>query len=623
MAEDITIKITAAVENAEAAKSVGDLRKSLKELNSLALQTQGVNDKAFKQIAKAIGDTSDRMDDLRDEFVAFKGSALEKFNSTLNLTKEGFQNLDFDKVGASLKNLGAVIKANPLLILSSVVIELVQSFDKLASMGGFIGEVFTEIGKYVDQAIQTLKDMADQIGLTAFAAEEAAKRIEESNKKIAEDTQRRYDAEIEYAKAAGKETTDIEIKKQEAIIETNKKAIESMILRMYQGKKVTEEDEKRFQELKKSSEDAYKTINTLNIQRNTKEKEANEKAYEENKALRDKRKADLQKELEDEAELRRQLNIAGIAAVNEYNENLKKLSEDRVKRAQQEADEIRKIEEEQLGDVFAATEEAYNKQVALDKKNAEDAAAFKKQRDDFIQQEGLNTALMAADAIISIEQNKNQQLLEQSLTALDQRYFAEDEKLKHKLQAENLTESQFQAEKIKIEQKRRKEEEALKRNAFLKDQRLQITRLIIDGAVAVGKTFAQFGFPAGIVPAAFMAAQTGIQVGLVKSQKPAFATGGLVQGPGTGTSDSIDAKLSDGESVINANSTSMFGPLLSLLNVAGGGKSFTGNKGPGTSGNESDSNPMTKTPIVKAYVTEVDMTRSQDKAKRVDRLSSF
>ena len=55
----------------------------------------------------------------------------------------------------------------------------------------------------------------------------------------------------------------------------------------------------------------------------------------------------------------------------------------------------------------------------------------------------------------------------------------------------------------------------------------------------------------------------------VKSAK--FAQGGYVQGAGTGTSDSIAARLSNGESVINANATAMFSPLLSAFNQLGGG----------------------------------------------------
>lgn len=58
-------------------------------------------------------------------------------------------------------------------------------------------------------------------------------------------------------------------------------------------------------------------------------------------------------------------------------------------------------------------------------------------------------------------------------------------------------------------------------------------------------------------------------IGIVNSAK--FADGGLVEGPGTGTSDSIPAMLSNGESVMTARATSMFAPLLSAINVAGGG----------------------------------------------------
>jgi hypothetical protein len=53
-----------------------------------------------------------------------------------------------------------------------------------------------------------------------------------------------------------------------------------------------------------------------------------------------------------------------------------------------------------------------------------------------------------------------------------------------------------------------------------------------------------------------------------------LARGGFVSGPGSGTSDSIPALLSNGESVINASSTAMFKPLLSTINSIGGGRRF-------------------------------------------------
>lgn len=54
------------------------------------------------------------------------------------------------------------------------------------------------------------------------------------------------------------------------------------------------------------------------------------------------------------------------------------------------------------------------------------------------------------------------------------------------------------------------------------------------------------------------------------------ARGGLVTGPGTSTSDSIDAKLSNGEFVVNAASTKSFLPILNAINESGLKSTSTG-----------------------------------------------
>ena len=58
-----------------------------------------------------------------------------------------------------------------------------------------------------------------------------------------------------------------------------------------------------------------------------------------------------------------------------------------------------------------------------------------------------------------------------------------------------------------------------------------------------------------------------------------FAVGGYVQGAGTGTSDSIPAILSNGESVMTAKATSMFSPILTAFNQLGGGVPIVVNNG--------------------------------------------
>lgn len=52
------------------------------------------------------------------------------------------------------------------------------------------------------------------------------------------------------------------------------------------------------------------------------------------------------------------------------------------------------------------------------------------------------------------------------------------------------------------------------------------------------------------------------------------AQGGLITGQGSGTLDNIPVMVSNGESIINANSTRMFMPVLSAINELGGGRRF-------------------------------------------------
>lgn len=59
-----------------------------------------------------------------------------------------------------------------------------------------------------------------------------------------------------------------------------------------------------------------------------------------------------------------------------------------------------------------------------------------------------------------------------------------------------------------------------------------------------------------------------------KPATPKFSRGGLVAGPGTGTSDSIPARLSNGEAVMTARAVVDWGPVLSMMNVSSGGNAI-------------------------------------------------
>lgn len=83
----------------------------------------------------------------------------------------------------------------------------------------------------------------------------------------------------------------------------------------------------------------------------------------------------------------------------------------------------------------------------------------------------------------------------------------------------------------------------------------------------------------GVASAAGMMALTKAALAGAKAAVKGFSTGGYVQGSGTGTSDSIPARLSNGESVMTAKATSMFSPILSAFNQLGGGVPIVVNNG--------------------------------------------
>lgn len=96
-----------------------------------------------------------------------------------------------------------------------------------------------------------------------------------------------------------------------------------------------------------------------------------------------------------------------------------------------------------------------------------------------------------------------------------------------------------------------------------------------------------------------------------------LAYGGVVKGAGSGRSDLIPAFLSNGESVINAESTSLFKPLLSSINAIGGGRRFA--EGGLAIGGFSQDQALkdlqntltTQTAPIKTYVVSSDMSNQQ------------
>lgn len=114
-------------------------------------------------------------------------------------------------------------------------------------------------------------------------------------------------------------------------------------------------------------------------------------------------------------------------------------------------------------------------------------------------------------------------------------------------------------------------------SAFAKMSKIiTLAQIAIDTGKALSAGIASASsmpFPANLAAiattVATILANVATAISTVKSAK--FATGGKVKGPGTGTSDSIPAMLSNGEFVMTAAATRMFEPLLMTMNNIGRG----------------------------------------------------
>lgn len=79
--------------------------------------------------------------------------------------------------------------------------------------------------------------------------------------------------------------------------------------------------------------------------------------------------------------------------------------------------------------------------------------------------------------------------------------------------------------------------------------------VLLSSQEAIGKAWASAPFPANLPAVATATVETGALAATVQALTPSFATGGLAFGPGTGTSDSFQANLSNGEFIMPQRET--------------------------------------------------------------------
>jgi hypothetical protein len=107
------------------------------------------------------------------------------------------------------------------------------------------------------------------------------------------------------------------------------------------------------------------------------------------------------------------------------------------------------------------------------------------------------------------------------------------------------------------------------------------------------------------------------------SSRPNYGDGGMIEGP-RHAQGGVEINAEGGEAVMTRGAVTMFKPLLSMMNQAGGGTSFT----KGASGQANYDSPNTTGPssdqqIIKTFVVEQDLTSVQHRNARLKDLSTL
>ena len=235
---------------------VGSLKSQLKQLKAAIAEAS--DPAQMDALAKKAGEVSDRIKDANDAVNVFaSGSKFEQISSSFGGIKDSIMSLDFEEaatkaqtfqkvmggigkaeittalkgigktvttLGATFMKLGAQILMNPIFLLVAVITAIVVAIGLFLKKIGVLDQVFKALMTPINILIDAFKELTDWLGLTSYAAEENAEKIGKANEKAIESSKKRvtaigdnYDIEIARAKAAGKDTTQLELDKSKAL----------------------------------------------------------------------------------------------------------------------------------------------------------------------------------------------------------------------------------------------------------------------------------------------------------------------------------------------------------------------------------------------------------------------
>lgn len=273
--ENLDFRINAAIDAGNSAKTLGELKTSLKELRDLAAQAGPENTDQFIKLSTAAGEVNDKIKDVRESVQALSGTPMERLGNSFSRLRQSIFEMDLEKfklsligikdsfialgaqalspfkalgsamiglvagttsLTAAMRALGGAIAATGIGALVVAVGLLITYWDKLETSGGLVGRTFNAVKSTIDGALTSLQKFAELLGLIGPSASKTAgggvsptgeREITPKDKELYEREKRLQEeriSRVEYARKIAKEQVDDEIRLAKTTI-TNKEEL--------------------------------------------------------------------------------------------------------------------------------------------------------------------------------------------------------------------------------------------------------------------------------------------------------------------------------------------------------------------------------------------------------------
>jgi hypothetical protein len=234
---------------------------------------------------------------------------------------------------------------------------------------------------------------------------------------------------------------------------------------------------------------------------------------------------------------------------------------------------LKDLAEEAGKDTIDIERSIREKQLELRKTYNEKEVDEEKKKQDELKKVAKEKGIEIAEETIMQLAQQNIETKRQEFDAIqkseEEFYTRQSENLKKARTNNLLTEDQFKQREAQLETQKTQKDKELTIRKFNFEKQLKLKQLALETALGVAKAIATKGFPLGLVEAGFITLQSGIQAGIIQSQKPPkFEKGGIIGGkPHSQGGTLIEAEK--GEFIINKKATEKYRPLLEELNTNG------------------------------------------------------